>query len=71
MGISGTKRIPPGNLIRQVLLSMNMNQAELARRVGVKREYMNRIINRQIVPGIPLGMRIARALGKKEEVFFI
>ncbi len=59
------------NSIYQVLISKNMTQAELARRVGVKREYINRIINRKIVPTIPLGMRIARALGKKvEEIFF-
>ncbi len=59
------------NLIYRVLVNKNMTQAELARRVGVKREYINRIINRKIVPTIPLGIRIAKALGKKvEDVFF-
>ena len=58
------------NSIYKVLISKNMTQAELARRVGVKREYMNRIINRRIVPTIPLGMRIARALGKPVEDIF-
>ncbi len=59
------------NSIYKILISKNMTQAELARRVGVKREYMNRIINKKIVPTIPLGLRIARALGKKmEDLFF-
>ena len=59
------------NVIYKVLVTKNMTQAELARRVGVKREYINRIINRKIVPTIPLGMRIARALGKRvEDIFF-
>ena len=59
------------NVIYKVLVNKNMTQAELARRVGVKREYINRIINRKIVPTIPLGMRIAKALGKRvEDIFF-
>ncbi len=59
------------NLIYRVLVNKDMTQAELARRVGVKREYINRIINRKIVPTIPLGMRIAKALGKKVEDIFL
>ncbi len=59
------------NTIYKMLIAKNMTQAELARKVGVKREYINRIINRKITPTIPLGMRIARALGMKvEDVFF-
>ncbi len=59
------------NSIYKILISKNMTQAELARRVGVKREYMNRIINKKIVPTIPLGLRIAKALGKRvEDLFF-
>ncbi len=59
------------NIIYRVLISKNMTQAELARRVGVKREYMNRIINRKITPTVPLGMRIAKALDMKVEDVFI
>jgi putative transcriptional regulator len=60
------------NNIYRILVNKNMTQAELARRVGVKREYMNVIINRKITPTIPLGMRIARALGKTcEEVWVL
>jgi putative transcriptional regulator len=59
------------NVIYKVLTDKNMTQAELARKVGVKREYINRIINRKITPTIPLGMRIAKALGKRVEDIFI
>lgn len=59
------------NVIYQVLASKNMTQAELANRVGVKREYINRIINRKIIPTIPLGMKIAEALGKTVEDLFL
>jgi DNA-binding XRE family transcriptional regulator len=71
MGTRDTRRIPPGNNIGQALLSMNMTQAELARRVGVKREYMNRIINRRIVPSVSLALRICGVLGKKVEDIFL
>ena len=59
------------NVIYKMLIDQDMTQAELARKVGVKREYINRIINCKITPTIPLGLRIARALGMKvEDVFF-
>ncbi len=59
------------NTIYRQLIDQNMTQAELARKVGVKREYINRIINRKITPTIPLGLRIAKALDMKmEDVFF-
>lgn len=59
------------NVIYKMLISKNMTQAELARRVGVKREYINRIISRKITPTIPLGLRIAKTLGMKvEDIFF-
>lgn len=48
------------------------NQIELAKIVGIKREYINRIINRKITPSVTLGMRIARALKTPvEELFFL
>lgn len=59
------------NSIYQKLIKRNMLQSELARKVGVKREYINRIINRKITPGIPLGLRIAKALDLQvEDIFF-
>ncbi len=59
------------NNIYRVILSRDMTQANLARMVGVKREYMNRIINRKVTPTVPLGMRIAKALDLPMEDLFI
>jgi len=60
------------NNIYRVILEKNMTQAELARKIGVKREYINRIINRKVTPTIPLGMRIANALEMPmEDLFFL
>lgn len=59
------------NNIYRVILEKNMTQAELARRIGVKREYINRIINRKVTPTIPLGMRIANALEMPMEDLFV
>ncbi len=59
------------NNIRQTIRKRNMTQADLAQRVGVKREYLNRIINRKVTPTVPLGMRIAKALKVPMEDLFI
>jgi DNA-binding XRE family transcriptional regulator len=59
------------NNIYKILTAKNMTQAELARKVGVRREYINRIIHRLITPTVPLGMRIARTLGKTMEDVWI
>ena len=59
------------NNIYEVLRHKNMTQADLAKRVGLKREYINRIINRKITPTVPLGLRIAKALGMSIEDLFI
>jgi putative transcriptional regulator len=59
------------NNIKELLVSKNMTQAKLAERVGVKREYMNRIIMGKINPTMPLGMRIAKALGETCEYVYI
>ena len=60
------------NNIYKVIRQKNMTQADLARIVGVKREYINRIINRKITPTVPLGLRIANALSVPvEELFFV
>ncbi len=59
------------NNIYEVIQEKNMTQGDLAQKVGVKREYINRIINCKITPTVPLGLRIAKALGMKmEEIFF-
>jgi putative transcriptional regulator len=60
------------NNICKVIHAKNMTQANLAEKVGVKREYINRIINRKVTPTVPLGLRIALALEvPMEELFFI
>jgi DNA-binding XRE family transcriptional regulator len=59
------------NNIYRVIIEKEMTQADLARMVGVKREYVNRIINRKVTPTVPLGMRIANALEVSMEDLFI
>jgi putative transcriptional regulator len=59
------------NNIYRVIREKNMTQAALAEMVGVKREYMNRIINSKITPTVPLGMRIAKALDMSVEDLFV
>ena len=59
------------NNIYPIIRRKNMTQADLAIMVGVKREYMNRIIHRKITPTVPLGMRIAKALEVPMEELFV
>jgi putative transcriptional regulator len=59
------------NNIYPTIRKKNMTQADLAGMVGVKREYINRIINRKVTPTVPLGMRIAKALNVPIEDLFI
>ena len=59
------------NNIYRIIRKKNMTQENLARMVGVKREYINRIINRKITPTVPLGLRIAKALDMQIEDLFI
>jgi putative transcriptional regulator len=60
------------NNIYKVIRQKNMTQSDLAKKVGIKREYINRIINGKITPKIPLGMPIAKALEVSvEDLFFI
>jgi len=59
------------NNIYQTIRERNMTQGDLAMMVGVKREYINRIINRKVTPTVPLGMRIAKALKVPMEDLFI
>ena len=59
------------NNIYRIILQRNMTQANLAQMVGIKREYINRIINRKVTPTVPLGMRIAKALDVPMEQLFV
>ena len=59
------------NNIHKLLCNKNMTQSDLAIKVGVKREYINRIIHRKVIPKVPLGVRIAKALEVAVEDLFI
>ncbi len=59
------------NNINEIIRKKNMTQGHLALKVGVKREYLNRIINRKITPSVSLGIRIAKALKVPVEELFI
>ncbi len=59
------------NNIYQAISKRNMTQGDLAKKVGVRREYINRIINKKITPTVPLAMRIAHALELSMENLFI
>ena len=59
------------NNIYQVICERKMTQTKLASLVGVKREYINRIIHNKITPTVPLGIRIANALDVPLEKLFV
>ena len=59
------------NNISKVIREKRMTQADLARLVGINRAYINRIIHKKITPTIPMGMRIANALGVSLDDLFI
>ena len=49
---------------------MNIQQAELAERVGVRRETIGKLENGKYIPSLKLAMDIAKVFGKSvEEVF--
>jgi putative transcriptional regulator len=56
--------------INGIILGRKMTQSELARKVGIKREYLNRIINNRINPSVYLAIRIAKALTLPVEDLF-
>jgi len=59
------------NNIYKWIRRKNMTQADLAQTVDVKREYINRIINRKVTPIVSLGIRLANALVVAMEGLFI
>jgi DNA-binding XRE family transcriptional regulator len=60
------------NCIKEELVRQELTQGQLAKRVGIKREYLNRIINNKVTPTVPLGIKISRHLGLiVEDVFFL
>lgn len=69
--MSNGKGVKISNNIYDLLASQSMTQAELGRKVGVKREYINRLLNGKIHPSVGLGLKIATALNCKVEDVFI
>lgn len=56
--------------IHELRKGMNMQQAELAERVGVRRETIGKLENGKYNPSLKLAIDIARVFGKTvEEVF--
>lgn len=50
--------------------AMNMQQAELAERVGVRRETIGKLENGRYNPSLKLAMDVAKVFGKKVEDVF-
>ena len=58
-----------GRKIQKAVIEIGINQAELARRVGMERVWLNKIINGKVNPTVTTLQKIARALGKSLEYF--
>lgn len=59
------------NRIIQIIRQKNITQMYLAGIIGITPAYLNRIIKKKVTPTVPLGMRIADALGVSVEELFI
>jgi transcriptional regulator with XRE-family HTH domain len=52
-------------------MDKKINQREIARKVGVSHEHLNRILNRRAEPNVGLVIRIAKAIGAPVEELWI
>lgn len=59
------------NKIDQVMNERNITAADLAKMVGIKQRYINRIIYRKNAPSVRLQIRIAKALGVPMQDLFV
>lgn len=59
------------NNIKKVLINRKIKQSVIAEKAGIRREYLNRLINGHIVPSVYLAIRIARALDFPVEDLFV
>ena len=57
--------------IRRFRKAMNLQQAELAEMVGVRRETIGKLENGRYNPSLKLAMDIAKVFGKSVEEVFI
>lgn len=72
MGKLGTKRIPPENNIAKMLYNLLMSQTELAKKIGMDKTALSRIVMRKVTPGLVNAVKIARELEEcVEDVFLI
>ena len=53
--------------IKEVLTEMGLTQHELSRRVDIREDHLNRILNGHIRPRVDLALRIAKELGRPAE----
>lgn len=59
------------NNIKQLLNEQGRKANYLAKRVGITDSHLSGIINRRIIPGADIALKIAQALGVKfEKVFY-
>lgn len=58
------------NDIISALHIKGMNQGQLSKKVGVRREYINRIANKKVQPTIGLALKIADALDVEARKLF-
>ena len=56
--------------IRELRKDVNMNQSELAEKVGVRRETIGALENGKYNPSLKLGMDIAKIFNKRVEDIF-
>ncbi len=58
------------NTIREVLKTKGMSQIELSERLGMKPQYLNRLVKGHVTPGVFLAIKIAQELDLKVEDVF-
>ncbi len=59
------------NRVKEERARLNMQQQELAERIGVSRQTMHSIENNRYVPSTVLALKIAAVFGKPVEDIFI
>lgn len=67
-----TRRKVPKNNIYEMIYDLLLTQEQFAKKIGINKGTLNRIINRKISPGLVNAVKIARGLDEcVEEVFIV
>lgn len=67
-----SRKFNVGNRISDVLAKKGMTQGDLARKIGVPKPQLSRIVNRKVIPSIRTALAIAWAMGVRvEDIFFL